>query len=351
MFDTSTLLNSFSPNFINNRIKLLSGYLNRKSISEGSPLELALEITNQCNANCIMCPRAKMKRKIGYMELSLLKQIAEEAKGRTELIFLHLAGEPLLHPQIFEMIKLCRKVGIKTAFSTNAVLLDEDMSKRLLESPPDLLTLSLDGTNKKTYEKIRKRTDYEMVLSNIQGFLKLKSKAKRPPYTIIQLIYMKENATEAEAFLSIWKRSQVDAARIKPFFNYPGLDEDLCALPKSQNEFRKPCILIWRQLTVYWDGTVVACCQDFLSQSVLGNLKENSLEEIWNGSLMQQMRMIHAQGRRDKIPLCRDCTMPKVNFPFLLASIFIDDLSIKKILPKIEELAIIKKIRQVSYFS
>lgn len=342
--------NSFNPKFIKNRVRVVSDYLNKTLICKGFPLELAIETTNHCNVDCIMCPRNKMERARGYMEVSLLKEIIEQAKGKTEFMFLHLAGEPLLHPRLFEMISLCREAGIKTAFSTNAVLLNEAMSRKVLENSPDLLVLSLDGTSRETYENIRRRTNFDNVVSNINGFLRLKSKAKKSPYTIIQLIYMQENATEAETFLSSWRKTRVDAVRIKPFFNYPGLDKNLSVLADNRSQFEMPCILMWRQLAIYWDGAVVACCQDFLGQSVLGNLKENCLENIWNGEKMRQMRLIHINGQRDKINLCRNCTMPKARLPFLLASIFVDDLSIKKILPKIEEWAVLKNVRQANYF-
>lgn len=344
------LINSLAPKFIKNRTKLISGYLGKKPVTEGFPLELAIEITNHCNVDCVMCPRNKMERPKGYMDISLFKEIVNQAKGKTEFMFLHLAGEPLLHPDLPEMISLSRRAGIKTAFSTNAVLLNEKMSRKVLENPPDLLVLSLDGTSKETYESIRRRTNFENVVSNINGFLRLKPK-RRAPYTIIQLIYMKENAPEAEKFLSEWKKTRVNAVRIKPFFNYPGLDKNLSAIAGSSAKPEKPCILIWRQLAVYWDGTVVVCCQDFLGQSVLGNLKKTPLQEIWNGEKMRQMRLTHLRGERDKINLCRSCTMPKASPAVLLASIFVDDLSIKKILPKIEEWAILKNIRQTNYFS
>jgi radical SAM protein with 4Fe4S-binding SPASM domain len=342
---------SFSPRWIKNRIRLLRSYLKRETISRGFPVELALEITNHCNANCIMCPRQKMTREKGFMAFELFKKIVDEAKEYTEFAFLHLAGEPLLHPGLMRMIDYCGEIGLKTGLSTNAIILDELKSEQLLRSPLDLLVLSFDGVNKETYEKIRKKANFETTYQNIDGFLRLKAKSGKAPYTMIQLIYQKENFAEAREFYLKWKKSPVDVVRVKPYLNYPGLDEYLGQRPKREPAAHtKPCVLLWRQLAIYWDGTVAACCMDFLSQAAVGNAAEASLSEIWNGEKMQRLRKVHGCGKAWDLSFCNECTMPQVSFPMLLGTLFLDDLTIKKLLPRIEQLSILKNMKRIGYF-
>ncbi len=341
-------LNSLSPRLIKNRISLLKSYIKREPVSKGFPLELAIELTNHCNADCIMCPRQKMLREKGYMSFDLFKKIADEARDYVELAFLHLAGEPLLHPDLSRILDYCGKIGLNTSLSTNAILLNKVNSRRLIESPLKLLTLSFDGVTKGTYESTRRRSNFENTHNNIEDFLRYKSESKNAPYTAIQLIYMKENVGEVKDFIKKWKKSNIDSVRIKPYLNYPGLDEYLGELPKKTNV--KPCVFLWRQLAIYWDGTVVACCMDFLSQMVIGNVARESIKEIWNGKKMVDMRRIHAKGQSGSISLCKDCPIPQVNSLLLLGTVFFDDLTIKKILPKLEGLTILKKFRKLGVF-
>ena len=342
-------LKSLSPRLIKNRISLLKSYIKREPVSMGFPLELAIELTNHCNAECIMCPRQKMSRKKGYMDFDLFKKIADEARDYVELLFLHLAGEPLLHPDLFRILDYCGKIGLNTSLSTNAILLNKVNSQRLIESPLKLLTLSFDGTTKGTYESIRRRSNFEDTRNNIQEFLRCKANSKNAPYTAIQLIYMKENVNEVKEFIKKWKKSNVDSVRIKPYLNYPGLDEYLGELPKKSNV--KPCFFLWRQLAIYWDGMAVACCMDFLSKMVVGNVGRESIKEIWNGEKMVKMRQVHAQGQSGSISLCKDCPIPQINSCLLLGTVFFDDLTIKKMLPKFEELTVLKKFRKLGVFS
>lgn len=341
---------SLSLRLIKNRYRLLKSYFKRETVSRGFPVELAIEITNHCNADCIMCPRQKMTRGKGFMDFDLFKKIVDEVKDYTEFVFLHLAGEPLLHPELMRMINYCSQIGLDTAFSTNAILLDPEKSEALIKSTLDLLVLSFDGVTKETYEKIRKKSNFESTLQNIDYFLELKSRVKKAPYTMIQLIYQQENFNEAKEFYEKWKKSSVDAVRIKPYLNYPGLDDYRGKIPQKTGTYQKPCFALWRQLAIYWDGSVMACCMDFLSQWVIGDANKASIAEAWNSEKMKKIREIHAKEKYADLPLCRECTMPQVGLLGLLGSVFLDNLTIKKLLPRIEQLSILKNIKNVSYF-
>lgn len=379
---------SISPRLIANRYRLLRSYQKKEKISRGFPVELALELTNHCNADCIMCPRQKMKRPKGFMPFDIFKKIVDEAREYTEFIFLHLAGEPLMNPDLFKMIEYCGQIGMKCGLSTNAICLDKKRAGQLVDSALDVLVLSFDGVTKETYEKIRRKANFEKTLENIEYFLELKAAHKKSknnknksPYTMIQLIYQKENFSEAREFYFKWKKSAVDIVRVKPYLNYPGLDEFQGKIPlrtdaqnignpgetanpanpTSQNEQTKetkqkrkkkvqPCVLLWRQLAIYWDGTVVGCCMDFLSRGVIGDVSKESLADIWNGEKMQQLRKQHAEGNQNNMHLCKECTQPQVGGVMLLGTLFLDDLVIKKLLPRIEQWSILRNMKKVSYF-
>ena len=79
----------------------------------------------------------------------------------------------------------------------------------------------------------------------------------------------------------------------------------------SHKEFnftnKAPCVQLWKWLVVYWDGNVVLCCADMFSQSSIGNLREQSIQEIWAGTVMSEMRKKMAERKRFDIKLCTNC--------------------------------------------
>lgn len=343
--------NTFNPKLIFNRYNLVKSYLGRKTIVNGFPLELAIEVTNRCNADCIMCSRRNMKRPIGDMDLDLFKKIIDEAKSYTELIWLHLAGEPLLHPSLFEMIAYAKSNGVKVGLSTNAILLNKNKSSMIINSGLDLLIISFDGATKEVYERIRRLSNYEKTLDNILYYLEQKIKKTSSPHTQIQFVYMDENKEEINNFMQMWRHTSAETVRFKPYFKFPDKEEESSQeLEQARNKKINPCFFLWRQCSIYWDGTVVSCCWDFLKQTPLGDIKNSSLKEIWNGPQMQHMRDLHIKGQYKNIDLCKNCNVPKIGMPFLLGSILIDDLTVKKLLPLFDNLNIMNKIKAARYY-
>ncbi|MEW6096603.1 MAG: radical SAM protein [bacterium] len=117
----------------------MTHYRHKKPQISAFPTVLQIELTNRCNLNCIMCPRQGMSRQVGDMSLELFKQIVEQLKGKTELAILHLLGESLLNPHLFEMIDYCKEGGIMTVLSTNSTLLRGEKVQKLLDFKLDIL--------------------------------------------------------------------------------------------------------------------------------------------------------------------------------------------------------------------
>jgi len=92
-----------------------------------------LEISSNCNANCAWCGRKYMTRPKTFMSLELVDKIAQKLDQR--MVWLHFWGEPLLHPQLFEIMFILKSYGISSCFYTNGKLLSEDMNAKLAESP------------------------------------------------------------------------------------------------------------------------------------------------------------------------------------------------------------------------
>jgi MoaA/NifB/PqqE/SkfB family radical SAM enzyme len=110
--------------------RLMGRYANGSTV----PPSLQIEPTNVRNAACISCPREKMRRKKGYMELSLFHQIINDATHcGVRRIHLYLHGEPLLHPHIIEMIAYLKRSRLNFNLATNGMLFTRDFGEAILK--------------------------------------------------------------------------------------------------------------------------------------------------------------------------------------------------------------------------
>jgi len=282
------------------------------------------------------------------MDFSLFKKIINEASETLELIYLHLAGEPLLHPKLLEMVEFSKKKKIPVGLSTNVTLLDERYSKQLINSNLDYLILSFDGFTPATYQAIRRGANFHKILSNIETFLKIKGPRGKRPFTLIQFVYMEKNKKEVDKFFSFWDREEIDAVRVKPFMHLSGLDTNLGAIDWTRTD--KPCFLLWRELAIYWDGIAVPCCFDYIAQNPIGDLKKQSLREVWNSPAMQGLRERHLERKINTLKLCQKCERPHINIWAILGTVLLDNLTVKELLPIIEKKAITGKLKNLSYF-
>lgn len=276
----------------------------------GKPTIQQIESTNACMMTCIMCPRKHMKRNIGFMDFELFKKIIDQARWNEE-IWLHHFGDPLLHPKIIDMINYAAGKGIKPKISVNPNLLNKAMSNKLLNSKLHTLMISLDGIDNETYSYFRgKNAKYDMAEKNIMDLLNHKKNNGSKMKIIISMILMKNNYNQKEEFKKKWKALGADEVSIKKFITWDGSYEEINALG-SENfkkiKNRSYCSEPWIKITVTWDGKVVPCCYDYDNLYILGDLKRESLEDIWNGQKIKILRKSIKENNLKKIPLCKNC--------------------------------------------
>ena len=125
--------------------------------------EVRIETTNICNATCIMCPREKMDRLEGIMDMDLFKRIVDECKalGATS-VFLGGFGEPLMDTLIVDRVRYVKQKGLFCNFISNGSLWDEKLAREFIEAGLDEIRFSFYGQNKETYEEIHRGLNYEI---------------------------------------------------------------------------------------------------------------------------------------------------------------------------------------------
>ena len=117
-----------------------------------------------------MCPTGlgMLTRSKGFMDYDLFTQITDEMAPHVQTTTLHIWGEPLLHPQIHDMIAYCGSRGLYSEISTNATVLNEESSRKILDAGLGSIYLCLDGATQETYERVRRRADFEQTRENIR---------------------------------------------------------------------------------------------------------------------------------------------------------------------------------------
>ncbi|MBU0495967.1 MAG: radical SAM protein [Chloroflexi bacterium] len=284
----------------------------QKIMSQGEPfpLRVQIEVTNRCNARCLMCPRDRLRRPLGVMPRSLSANIIDQcAAGGTHEVILSGYGEPLLDPHLEERITYAKEQGLpRVSTFTNGALLDEDRAHSLLSVPLDAITFSFDGATRQVYEHIRRGLSYNQVVENITRFRTLRDqRGQTLPIIYMNMVQQHDNMAETGAFMDRWQEL-ADYVFVTALHNMGGVDKITALGPAVGSPRQYPCYHLWTGLTIYWDGTVGLCCVDFDGASIMGDLNKSSIREIWTESAFRAVRDWHQAGQYDRHPLCKDCT-------------------------------------------
>lgn len=276
------------------------------------PRRLTIELTSFCNLTCFMCPRKYLTGNHGLMSEELFLKIVDEIEGQPiDAVVPFFRGEPLMHPGFIGMIRLLReKTDAELQLATNALLLNEDISRELLGLGIHFISFSIDALSKETYEKIRGGGEFDTVMHNVKTFLKMRDDcslyATKVQISATENVY---NTSELPAFVDYW-RNQVDRVRIYPQHSDGGefgrlKNQSYCRKPSS----RQPCMKPFRDIVIYYDGKVGLCNHDWDPQDhgSLGSIKGHSIEEIWHNPIYQDVRYRHLNHQWDGISPCNSC--------------------------------------------
>jgi len=277
------------------------------------PKVLNIETTNVCNLKCPMCPRTTvMDRPAVHMEIDVFEKIVEEAaRHGVSAVWLHVFGEPILHPKIGDMIRMLKRHdNIKNVgLSSNCNLLTEERSRIILEAGLDRIILSLDAVDESTYKLVRGGA-YDKALRNVKTFLETRRRLKAPTTVQISCIDMHLNHDDVAAFQEHWAGLLLEGEEvmIKPFTNFGGTITEISSGGRPSSEELVPCRKLWTAMTILSQGEVVACCYDVNGELPVGDLSTATLAEIWKGSALQRLRHIHREGRFSEISQCFRCS-------------------------------------------
>lgn len=206
------------------------------------PKYVHIEVTNICNYKCRICARESMKRNKGVMDVKLYKQIIDEiSELGIPRVRLQFYGEPLIHPNIIEMIDYAKQGGLYVDFDTNGYLLNEKIIKSLVDVNIDTIVISFHGPTKEQYISIHGKDGYNQVINSIDTMAEYIHRNKLPrPKIILQSTITEENYKEINDVLKIFDK-KVDEFSITNCDYNPFLHKEDHRLYKFEYKRDLPC--------------------------------------------------------------------------------------------------------------
>lgn len=309
--------------------KPFTGVDDRVKLSEVIPLDTPFTLnifpSNICNFRCNYCAQSLGKEYLlenydfpqEIMSMEIIDKVIEQAKEfnkKFKLVSFMGHGEPLCNRQLPEMIKKIKDADIAERIDviTNASLLTEEYSERLIAAGLDVLRVSLQGVSAKSYyETCNIEIDFEKFVNNLTYFYTHKNNCKVYVKTVDASLQENEKEIFYKIFSPISDRIFID--KVKPVYDGVHYSEREKDLTKdrygNEHEKRVVCPQPFYMLSIWTNGDVTPC--DALYKACnLGNVKQQTLFNMWNSTIKKNFCKLHLQKEKNNILSCQKCCAP-----------------------------------------
>lgn len=278
------------------------------------PRAVQFQTLSTCNAKCVFCPHFQSPKEIphGRMDDALINKIIDEcSRHMVGRISPYLTNEPLMDKRVPDILKQIKKkcvFPVKTKINTNAGLMTEEISRRLIDAKLDQLWISVNGYSEETYRQSMD-LDFETSMNNINVFLHMKKTlgAKRPK-VVITTIETKLVEHELEKAKEYWAVRDVKFS-IHRLDNRSGEDATGAIRPESRKpKPKRNCDLFLKQAYIVENGDMIICCHDWRQSVVVGNIAKTSIAEVWNSDHFKGLIYEYYSGKFDNLEICRTCS-------------------------------------------
>ena len=293
-----------------------------KVVPLNTPYVVFLDPCGACNFKCKFCPCNnsdwKARERHAVMGWDLFHKILDDLEAFPEqikVINFYGFGEPLLHKNYFEMAKeikdrnICRELRC----TTNGSLLSPEVNRKLVEAGVDMVRISVEALTEKDYVDICDvELDFKKFVENIKDLFEI-SRGTRTKVSVKTLNVALKDKNDADRFYDMFEQisdytyiqdttqAWAEFEAYVPVGNYEaGNIGDMMDLDKI-------CSFPLTNMAIHSNGSVGVCPQDWKFATSYGNVKEQSLVELWNSKKLYGIRTTHLRGLRNKINYCKDC--------------------------------------------
>ena len=300
---------------------------NRKLTPPNMPLHMQMELVNFCNLSCPVCPTGSrlLDRKRQILDTGLFQHVVDQVGPYLLTASLWGWAEPLLHPHLAEILRIIRKYPVATFLSTNGQNLNDDrVLKAIIDEPPTHLIVAVDGITEETNAMYRVGAKLSPILDGIRRLSAMK-KRKGLEFPILQMrfIVMKHNQHELPELKDFAKNLGFDLliARTLSIIDTEDSDATHREFVPDPSEFKAYdytgnsrtrmhdyiCQQPFWFPSLFADGTLVACEQDYNARHSLGKITpQTSFTDLWFSRQAARTRKM-IRDDPEKINFCRNC--------------------------------------------
>ena len=294
----------------------------KKAIIKHQPFAISIEPTSICNLKCPECPTGTntLKRPRGKISLTEYQNILNQLPKELTYLNLYIQGEPTMHPDFPEMIKLAKQKKLYTSTSTNGHFITPNLAHKIVQAGLTRIIFSIDGTTQDSYDKYRTGGQLSKAINGFINIAEAKvNLQKHYPIVIFQFLVFEHNEHQLKAAKKM--ASELSANKIEfktsQFNNYKHTN----VAPPTLNKFRRyedsyqlklkgklhnACWRQWHSTVITWDGKVAPCCYDKDADYELGNIQSNTFPKIWKSDNNQRFKSV-ILSHKNSISICQNC--------------------------------------------
>lgn len=302
---------------------------------------VVISLIYPCNLGCPMCPytdgnseirRFYRERKGDLMPVELWSKMADECGRYGAWMRCTGGGEPMLHPQMVEMLEYAKARGARVWMNTNGSMFGpfpkhRAKLERMLRAGIDLVEFSMDAGDAQTYAQVRPPRggpprDPEKWwgdhVENVRAALALRRELRSPSRIVVSIIRQQVIEATLERTIEFWLHDVgVDEVITRKFLSWDdntnislGNALDVHLYEHLPTERKEPCVWPFERLNVDTLGRVALCGQDisFRTSHLFPNVNDVSIREVWLSEAFNRYRRLHFKGRGAEAWPCRGCS-------------------------------------------
>jgi len=275
------------------------------------PTRAQIQTRTACNAKCAFCPNTVVGDDLsqGTMDMELFKKIADElTKHPMDEIHPFLMNEPLWDKDLPEKIKyLVDRKHPKTLIkiNTNASFLTQETGQKLIDSGISKVNISFHGVRPEVYEFNMGNLKFTPLLRNVLRFKEMLETQNSKTRLRITMVKTRDIMEDREKIKEFWRQHDI-GCNFRPLGNRNNKDVEMKGINWEEWRPYTWCKRPFNQIYILYNGDCVLCCCDWDRTTTLGNLRHNTIEEVWNGPAYRRVRDLFLnQDRKDL--LCGSC--------------------------------------------
>jgi len=309
-------------------------YTNRQNLMDVLPLRkpftVLIEPSSLCNFKCIQCFQSikadsYFTRNRGNMPLARFQRVIEQLNAWPgsviKVLKLSLYGEPLVHPDFCEMLRIAQEANVaeRIETTTNASLLSREVAEKLVECQLDYARVSIYASDQERHRAITgSGMEIRIIHENLWVLQEIKKRnGSEKPFVSCKMLdaYGDENEQFIRMYQDVADEVYIDKphcwikAEGADFIkNYYKDSVDVAIDDLKMNSTRRiACPMAFTTMSIRSNGDVSPCCVDFIGSTNLGNVDKCSLQEIWNSDPWYAFQKMQLENRNHENNSCARC--------------------------------------------